>query len=49
MAEISKLHQMIKIDKMLQLVKELNKRLVGTKTTAEKFNVFISFTNTING
>lgn len=49
MAEISKLHQMINIDKMLQLVKELNKRLVGTKTTAEKFNVFISFTNTING
>ncbi|XP_065172388.1 uncharacterized protein [Atheta coriaria] len=48
MAEINILHQTINITRMLQLVKDLNNRLVGTTTTAEKFHIFITFTQSIH-
>lgn len=47
--EINALNQLIDVNKMLGLVKNLNAQLAHCKTEFEKFQVFNSFCNKLNG
>jgi hypothetical protein len=49
MNEVNKLHQLVNISEMLSLVKQLNQKLANAKSKSEKFDIFISLKQNING